>query len=311
MRTSVRVVIASATAVAMLLIAGCSGGDGNPASPAPAGVPELHALLPDSVRESGKLIVATDANYPPCDFTNEDGEIDGYNHDFLMGIAEKLGVTVEQESIAFDGLIPGVQGGKYLAAMECISDRAERQEQVMFIDNAYATSGVLTLAKNPAKVSENPLSLCGVKVGLHGGTDHITDEQRYSANCEKHGEPRLVPTEFPDATAVNTALQSGRIEASFINLTTGAWQEKQTDGAVKIFASPLMPKVYNGIIVAHESEDLAKAFQGALEKMIEDGSYQEVLEKWNLSELALLEPGINLATERPLPELELCGSCGR
>ncbi|WBU37664.1 ABC transporter substrate-binding protein [Homoserinibacter sp. YIM 151385] len=295
--------------VAALALSACSTPEA-PTDPAASGDPELFALLPEDIQDAGEMIVATDANYPPCDFVNEEGDIDGFNHDLLMAMAEKLGITITQESIAFDGLIPGVQGGKYPAAMECISDRLERQEQVTFIDNAYATSGVLTLADNPAGVSENPLSLCGVSVGIQTGTDYVADEALFSENCEQEGLEALDAIEFPSATEVTTALQSGRVEASFTNLATGAYQNLQTDGAVTVFPSPLMSKVYNGIIVAHESEDLAQALLGALEAIIADGTYEEIMAEWGLESQVLLEPGINLATERPIEEPTACGACG-
>lgn len=302
--------VAALALVSALALTACSSGTAEPEETVSAGDAELRALLPESVLESGELLVATDANYPPCDFMNEDGEIDGYNHDFLMVIADKLGITITQESIAFDGLIPGVQGGKYLAAMECISDRAERQQQVMFIDNAYATSGVLTLGTNPAGITENPLTLCGVPMAIQSGTDYVNDEVRFSENCVNEGLPAIDATEFPDATSVYTALQSGRAEAAFTNLTTGAYLDQTTDGEFIVFTSPLMAKVYNGIIVAHESTDLAAAIEGALNLAIEDGSYLEVLEKWGLEGLAMEKAGINLATSEPLETPELCGACG-
>lgn len=302
--------IAALAIVAALALTACSTGAAEPEETVSAGDAELRALLPESVLESGELLVATDANYPPCDFMNEDGEIDGYNHDFLMVIADKLGITITQESIAFDGLIPGVQGGKYLAAMECISDRAERQEQVTFIDNAYATSGVLTIADNPAGVSENPLTLCGVPMAIQSGTDFVAEEEFFSANCVQEGLPEIDGTEYPDATSVYTALQSGRAEAAFTDLTTGAYLNQTTDGEFIVFTSPLMAKVYNGIIVAHESTDLAAALEGALNLAIEDGTYLEVLTKWGLEGLAIEKAGINLATEKPLEEPTLCGACG-
>ncbi len=51
-----------------------------------AGIRSCASCSRSQVLDSGELLVATDASYPPCDFINEDGEIDNYNHDFLMVI---------------------------------------------------------------------------------------------------------------------------------------------------------------------------------------------------------------------------------
>lgn len=295
-----------------LALSACSS-SGTPAStPAASSSADasLKAMLPDDIQKSGTLVVATDANYPPCDFTTSDGKIDGYNHDFLQAIAAKLGITITQTQVSFDGLIPGVQGGKFQAAMECISDNATREKQVTFIDNAYATSGVLTLSANPAKITESPLSLCGVKVAIQTGTDFVDDYKRYDANCESNGKSKLETTQFPDAPTVYTALQSGRAEAAFTDITTGAYLKKTT-GKYEVFASPMMAKVYNGIVVAKDSTKLADALTAALNARIADGSYADVLAKWDLPSLALPKAGINLADSDPLPAPTNCGACGK
>lgn len=66
-----------------------------------------------------------------------------------MVMEPHLGVEIEQESIQFDGLIPGVQSGRYDAAMECISDNEERREVVQFVNNAYGMNGLWFSRKIP------------------------------------------------------------------------------------------------------------------------------------------------------------------
>ncbi|WP_214108691.1 ABC transporter substrate-binding protein [Acrocarpospora catenulata] len=272
----------------------------------------LHDKLPADIRDRGEMIVATDASYPPCDYLDPaTNKIAGFNHDILMAIAPRLGITIKQESIAFDGLLPGVQSGRYSAAMECITDNQERQKQVMFVDYAYAAKGVLTTVKNPGQVSENPLSLCGLKAGVQTGTEFVDDAKRYSENCVKAGKAGLNVTNFPTAADQNTALQSGRLDLVFTDVATGAWQKKESGGAFEIWSSPLMAQTYVGIVVDKDNRPLAEAILGALEATIKDGTYQKVMDSWGLSHVALTEPGINLATERPLPLPELCGACGK
>lgn len=301
----------------LIALAGCSVTDtGEPpanegtGTETPANDNELFALLPEDVQESGVLVIGTDPGYPPCDFINEEtGEIDGYNHSILKVMEPHLGVEIRQEALQFDGLIPGVQSGRFHGAMECISDNEERRQVVKFVNNAYGANGLMVMQENPAGITENPLTMCGVSTGVQTATNFVMNAEVFSENCEREGLEPLEVTEFPSAADVSTALESGQIDATFTSLATARWQEAQ-GRAVTSFASPLIPSDYHGIVVGINEDDLAEALLGALEAAVADGTYEAAMAEWNLEELALLEPGINLGEERPLEEPELCGACG-
>lgn len=302
----------SLIAAAALLVTGCTA----QADPPDSGgdelvIAELNELLPQKVRDSGVLTVATDPQYPPCDFTNEEGEIDGFNHDILMAMAPRLGVEIKQEGISFDGLLPGVQSGRYDAAMECITDNLERQETVQFVDYAYATKSLITTSENPKEITENPLSVCGLQAGVQTGTEFVEDAERFSQNCEQEGLAPLNVTNFPTAGDQNTALQSGRIDFAYTNTATGVWQNEQSGEAFTVIPSPLLSRTYVGIVVALDADDTAKALLGALEAIIDDGTYSEIMADWSLQDIELDTPGINLASASPLELPELCGDCGK
>ncbi|WP_176738030.1 ABC transporter substrate-binding protein [Micromonospora inyonensis] len=299
----------SLLAATAILVSGC-GTEADTSKDSALLVPELNELLPQKVRDAGVFTVATDPQYPPCDFTNDSGKIDGFNHDILMAMAPRLGVEIRQEAIAFDGLLPGVQSGRFDAAMECITDNVERQKTVKFVDYAYATKSVITTSENKRGITENPLTACGLKAGVQTGTEFVQDAELFSKNCESEGKAPLQITNFPTAGDQNTALQSGRIDFAFTNTATGVWQAKASNGQFKIIPSPLLSRTYVGIVVGLQSDDTAKALLGALEAIIKDGTYDKIMAEWDLKDIALDKPGINLATERPLDVPKVCGSCG-
>lgn len=303
----------SLTVVAALVAVGCAAGtpSGDPSESASDLVdPALQALLPEDILEKGEILVGTDPSYPPCDFLNDEGEIDGYNNALLQAMAPRLGVKIRMEAIAFDGLLPGVESGRFDAAMECITDNAERQEIVQFVDYSYSTKGIIKLAESAAEITENPLTMCGLDAGVQTGTEFVIDVELFNQNCEESGEPAIKTTNFPTTADQNTALQSGQIDFAVTSFATGAWQAKETDGLFEILASPLLAKTYVGIVVGLESDNLAAALEGALASIMEDGTYVEVLKEWKLEALALPAAGINLATSDPLEVPVPCGACG-
>lgn len=303
----------SLVALAALVGSGCSSKSASPSAsetPSAQVIPELHDLLPQKVRDAGVMTVATDPSYPPCDFTNDSGQIDGFNHDLLMEMAPRLGIKIEQSAITFDGLLPGVQSGRFTAAMECITDNLEREKTVKFVDYAYATKSILVSAKSDKGITENPLSICGLHAGVQTGTEFVTDLDLFNKNCQTAGRPPAQVTNFPSAGDQNTALQSGQIDFAVTDTATGAWQVKTSNGAFKVIPNPLLARTYVGIVVKPDADDTAKAMLGALQAMVKDGSYGKVMAKWDISDTALNEPGINLASTRPLKLPEACGACG-
>jgi polar amino acid transport system substrate-binding protein len=306
--------LVSLTMAAALVAVGCAAGtpsDGGSSAPADdLVVPELQALLPQSVLDKGEILVGTDPSYPPCDFRNDAGEIDGYNNALLQAMAPRLGVKITMEGIAFDGLLPGVESGKFDAAMECITDNLERQEIVQFVDYSYSTKGIIKLTDSAADITTNPLSYCGLHAGVQTGTEFVTDVELFNENCAQAGEAAIETTNFPTTADQNTALQSGQIDFAVTSFATGAWQAAETDDLFEILGSPLLAKTYVGIVVNLDNDDLAKALEGALQAIIDDGTYEEVMSEWKLEELMLPEPGINLASSKPLEIPTPCGACG-
>ena len=93
-------------------------------------------------RSKGKLVMATNAEFPPYEY-RESNEIIGIDADFALAICDKLGYELEIEDMAFDAIIPAVQSGKadFGAAGMTVTD--ERKTQVDFTDSYYTGKQVI------------------------------------------------------------------------------------------------------------------------------------------------------------------------
>jgi len=261
----------------------------------------LHDMLPQAIKDAGVITIATDANYPPCQsFASDNKTIIGYEPDLWNAITQKLGITYNVESIAFAGLIPGVESGRYNMASECISDNLEREKRVTFVVHAYATGAVYTLADNKV-ITEDPKSLCGLTVGVQQGFDFINVVNKVmTPHCEAAGLPAIKANEYPSADAVLLSLYSGRVDFVLNNLAAAKAIEAAAPRPVRLETSRLLPKYYNGMVVQKDNMQLAEALLAALKAVHEEGVYDKVMEKWSISALGLKEPGINLASSNPL-----------
>lgn len=263
--------------------------------------PALNAMLPEAIRKTGVLTLATDAHYPPCEYFAEDNKtIIGFEPDVWNAMAQKLGVKVEASSIDFGGIIPGVQSGRYNMSMACLSDRAEREKTVTFVDFWLGMAAIYVPEANTA-VTEDPLTLCGLKTAVQVGID-FGDMVRdiFSANCIKAGKPPIEVSEFPSASQVLLALYAGRIDFALSDAAAVDDIQKKATQPIKVIESPLLPKIYLGMIVEKSNTQLAEALFAALKAVYAEGVYDKIIDKWNLKLLKLDEPGINLTTTRPM-----------
>lgn len=260
--------------------------------------PALHAMLPQKVRDAGYITLATDAHHPPCDFMMEDNKtFTGWEEDFRQALAKKLGIEIRPVSIAFDGLIPGVQSGRYDAAMQCISDTAVREKQVDFVDVSLSTNGIYAI--EGSKVSADPLTLCGLKSGSQSGTTYgQTVENVLSPYCVKNGKPPIQKLEYGSQDATILALLSGRVDFLVNDASSAKYIRTHSQKPLSLSVPDILEKWVNGIVLPKGSDELANALLAGTKALLADGTYDKVMEKYDLKAIILREPGINLTGKK-------------
>ena len=94
---------------------------------------------------AGKLIMATNAEFPPYEY-HEGNEIKGIDVEICRAVAEKLGLELQIEDVAFDAIIPEVASGKADLAAAGMTVTEDRKQNMDFSDT-YATSIQLILVQ--------------------------------------------------------------------------------------------------------------------------------------------------------------------
>jgi polar amino acid transport system substrate-binding protein len=280
-----------------------SSGSGGSAAGGGKSAPLAH-LLPADIRKSGTLTVATDASYPPCEFFPKPGSpMQGFDVDVWNALGKQLGVQVKAVNTQFDGLIPGVQSGRYPMAMECISDSLDREKQVSFVDFMVDKVGVYTTQSNAGKVTNDPLSVCGLTAAAQSGLDYVgMITNTLSPHCEKNGKPKIKLNQYPKQSDVLLALYSGRVDFVLADLPALAYLRRQAPKPVVLRTNKLLPTLYLGIVVKKDNTQLQKALLAAMKRIMADGTFDAIFKKWDISALKLSRPpGINLAKSDPLP----------
>jgi polar amino acid transport system substrate-binding protein len=291
--------IALGAAALAIVLAGCgAGGDGSggtdpagggaaPAEPAPTVARDdaLAAMVPESVTADGVLQFGADASYPPNEFTDTDGTtIIGMDVDLGTAIAQKLGLTPQFENSQFSGIIPGVEAGRYEMALSSFTINDERVQVVDMISYFSAGTSLAVAAGNPQNV--NPDDLCGLGVGVQAGTVQVEDIAARNAECQAAGKPPIQVTELQAQTDVTLALTANRIVAMLADSPVIAYAVTTTNGTVEQIGDTYDTAPY-GVVVGKDQGQYAEAVRGAVQALIDDGSYAAILEKWNVSDGAI------------------------
>jgi polar amino acid transport system substrate-binding protein len=282
------------------VLAGCgAGGDGSgggsapaPAeSAAPTAIPTaarddaLAAQVPESVSADGKIVFGTDASYPPNEFTAPDGTtIIGMDVEIGTAIAQKLGLAAEWQNSAFPGIIPGIEGARYELGMSSFTINDERVQTVDMVSYFSAGTSLAVRAGNPDGVT--PDNLCGKAVGVQAGTVQVEDIAARNQACTSAGQPAIQITELQQQTDVTLALTANRIVAFLADSPVVAYAVQTTEGAVEAVGEPYDTAPY-GIALAKNQGQFAEAVRGAVQSLIDDGTYAAILEKWNVSNGAI------------------------
>jgi polar amino acid transport system substrate-binding protein len=292
-------------AVSAVALAGCANPSVNPAGssaapsasiPAAAKDDALAALVPEKLRNAGSVRVATNAPFPPYQMFAAPGseELVGLEIDLGHAIGETLGVPFEFSQQPYDGLIPGLQAGKYDVLMATLFDTPEREQQLDFVNYARSGSGILVKKTNTdIKTLDD---LCGKAAGVQNGSLQADLLATQSDKCTAAGKAPVEIKALPAFSDEQLALNSGSITSIVGDLPALAYAATQ-DSTVQVLNDPAAPGGYEssliGIGIPKSEKQLSDAVSKAIQKLMDDGTYKSILDKYGVSQTAIEKPLTN------------------
>ena len=251
----------------------------------------LAAKVPAAVSKDGVIKVGSDTTYAPSEFLAADGQtIVGFDVDLFTLVAQKLGLKAEFETAPFDSIIAGVGSGKYEAGVSSFTINPERLQQANMISYYSAGTQWSTKKGNPKKV--DPDSACGLKIAVQKATVQVDDITARSQKCTSAGKPEITIDQYDAQSDATSAVVTGKDDAGLADSPVMAYAVQQTKGQIE-----LLGKIYDaapyGYVVAKDQTDFAQAIADAVKSLIADGSYKQVLDKWNVQAGAIDNPTVN------------------
>jgi polar amino acid transport system substrate-binding protein len=302
-RSLTRRVAAAAAAVTStaLVLTGCGGGsdDSSGGGSASTGTPlpsvsadeALAAKVPEDIKSGGVLSVGSDTTYAPNEFLAEDGEtIIGFDVDLFTLVAQKLGLEAEFETAPFDSIIAGVGSGRYEAGVSSFTINSERLQQANMISYYSAGTQWSTKKGNPDDV--DPDNACGLQIAVQKATVQVEDITARSEACEAAGKEPITIDQYEGQDEATAAVVSGKDVAGLADSPIMAYAVSQTNGQLELLGDIYDAAPY-GYVVAKDQTEFAQAIADAVKSLIDDGSYQTVLEKWGVEDGAIDDPTVN------------------
>ena len=236
---------AAAALAAALLLAGCGGG-----------------------RPANRILVATEAHYPPFEIVDASGEIVGFDVDLVRAAAREGGLEAEFVDQPFEGILPGLKQGKYDAAVSALTITEERAREVDFTDPYYEAGQVVAVREGEAGIRGRE-DLRGRTVAVQLATTGNTEADRIGGATVKT---------FKSAELAFLELLAGRADAVVNDEPTTLLFMKEHPGLKTV--GPVFTAERYGIAVRKERPDVRRALNDGLAKVRASGEYDRLKAKW-------------------------------
>jgi len=254
----------------------------------------IAGTLPAAIKAKGSLNIALDATYAPDEMIAPDGTtIIGMDADLANAITQVLGLKAHLVNATFDTIIPGLQSGKYDLGDSSFTDTLARQKVVDFVD--YFTAGEGFYIKSGSGQNFNGLaSLCGHTVSVEDGTTEQTDAQTQAKACTKAGKTTVTVLSFGNQSEANLAVSSGRAQVGFADSQVAAYIVATSNAVFSNSGTAFEVAPYG--LALPKGNGMAAPVEAAVNLLISNGVYKQILTKWGVGAGAVTTASINDAT---------------
>lgn len=234
--------------------------------------------------EDTTFIVGFDAEYPPYGYMDDNGEYTGFDLELAQAVCDLYGWELEKRPIDWDSKDMELNSG----AIDCIWNGFTmngREDDYTWSDPYVDNSQVMVVAENSG--IETFDDLAGKVVGVQAASAALQLLQ------DEEGQKELADTfgslqEFADYNSAFVELQAGSVQAVAMDIGVAQYQIKTRGEGFKIMDEKLNSEKY-AIGFKLGNEELRDTVNADLQKLLEDGTFDELAEKYELTDMVCLE----------------------
>lgn len=269
------------TMMATMALAGCGDGAGTPGDES-----AKKEETAESKEDDKTFTVGFDAEYPPYGYMDENGEYTGFDLELAEAVCELEGWELVKKPINWDSKDMELNSG----SIDCIWNGFTmngREEEYTFSVPYVDNSQVIVVAEDSG--IETLEDLEGKIIGVQAASAALELLQ----SEEEGGQKALADTfaslnEFADYNTAFTELQAGALDGLAIDIGVANYQIKSRGEGYKILEETLNTEQY-AIAFKKGNETLRDTVDADLEKLVEDGTFAELAEKYEISDMVTLK----------------------
>jgi polar amino acid transport system substrate-binding protein len=220
-----------------------------------------------------KIVIASDATWPPMEFVDASKNIVGFDIDLINEVAKEGGFKIEIKNVNWDGIFGGLSAGQYDAVISSVTITEERQKEMDFSDPYINAGQVLIVAKDSPDNVQTIADLAGKNLGAQIGT----------TGALEIGKVKEVTLKTYDELGFAIEdLAKGRIAGVVADTPIAANFVLQNDtykNTLKIVGKPFTDEYY-GIAVKKGNAKVLDLVNKGLRKVIDAKKNVELEEKW-------------------------------
>lgn len=256
---------------------------------------QAKALVPKAIAEDGKLSVVTAPHSAPLSFYATDNTTPiGNDADIAAAVADALDLELELVPVSWADWPLGIESGKYEAAVSNVTVTEERKKKFDFATYREDLLGFYSAADSEVGEIHEAKDVAGLKIIVGSGTNQEKVLLDWDKQNQADGLAAVDFQYYDDDSASTLALLSHRADASFGPNATGAYKAATT-GELRLLGTfpGGWPDTAQVAVTSAKDNGLAPAVQVAINGLIESGAYQEILDKWGLSDEGITESLLN------------------
>jgi polar amino acid transport system substrate-binding protein len=224
---------------------------------------------PSATEAPIKVIVGTDATWPPFENTDDAGNIIGFDIDLMKAIAEAEGFQVEFVNVGWDSLLAGMATCQYDAAISAMTITAERAQSFNFSEPYFAAGQIVTVAFDNTDIT-GPDTLSGKTIGVQLGTTGDIEAQKIAGATVKSYDG--IALAFQD-------LLNGQVDAVIADNPLALGYVGTNPDKLKVVGEAFTDENY-GIAVCKTKTDLVDMINRGLATVKAQGLIEELTTRW-------------------------------
>ena len=225
--------------------------------------------------QDGKLTMISNFYFPPFVSMSAEngGDFEGFDVDVYKAVCDKLGLEPNiLPSVQFDTIVPTIkQGGKADVSIGAITITDERQQEVDMIDPYMDSNQAIVVKKDATATDIDTLNVSGMQIAVQAGT---TGESWARENL-----PNATVVPLDDIIQCLTGVQTGLYNAVVCDLPVAEYEINVAYSDLQVTTEIPTGEQY-GIVVSKDNPGLTKAINQALQELQDDGTMDELEQKW-------------------------------